>query len=243
MTVALFLIHLFLPLGFLPLLGYGSFAVALPSLVYLLLGQRPAFHSVGYQYPAVLIPWFYLAVVEGLRQLRPTVGYAGRSRLYRLGLAFLVIGTVGINVPLNPILLYAREGIFKRDPYHDQIAEALAQIPPQAGVATINRFGPQLANRRVLVPLEYPPPFRLDHVTIADYVLLDLVDCRMVPAQDKRARYGEIVGEILETGQYGVRYWHDRILLLARGAPSDERTAAVRGYVDRLVEQDRPCWP
>jgi uncharacterized membrane protein len=242
-AIALFLIHLILPLGFLPFLGPGSLVVALPSLAYLLLGQRAAFHSVGYHYPAVLIPWFFLAVVEGLRRLRPKAGRPGRSRLYRMGLAFVVIGTIGTNVPLNPIFLYAREGIFKPDPYHNQIREALAEIPPQAGVATINRFGPQLANRRVLVALEYPPPLRLDHVEMADYVLLDLVDCRTVPALDKRARYAEIVKEVLDTGWYRVRYWEDRILLLERGAPSEERIAAICGYVDRLVEQDRPCWP
>lgn len=242
-TIALFLIHLFLPLGFLPVLGYGSFAVALPSLAYLLLGQRPAFHSVGYQYPAVLIPWFFLAVVEGLRRLRRRIGPPVRSRPYRMGLAFVVIGTLGTNVPLNPVFLYAREGVFQPDPCHEQIEEALAHIPAQAGVATINRFGPQLANRCVLVALEYPAPFRLDHVEMADYVLLDLVDCRMVPAQDKRARYAEIVTEVLETEWYGVRYWQDRILLLERGAPSQESIGAVSNYVDRLVEQDRPCWP
>jgi uncharacterized membrane protein len=242
-TIALFLIHLFLPLGFLPFLGYDSFAVALPSLTYLLLGQRPAFHSVGYQYPAVLIPWFFLAMVEGLRRLRSRICQPGRSRLYRMGLALVVIGTIGTNVPLNPVFLYAREGIFRPDPNHDQIHEALDQIPPEAGVATINRFGPQLANRRVLVALEYPPPPRLDHIEMADYAFLDLVDCRMVPAQDKRARYGEIVAEVLETEWYGVRYWQGRILLLQRGAPSKESIAAVSDYVDRLVEQARPCWP
>ena len=242
-TIALFLVHLFLPLGFVPFLGYRAFVVALPSLAYLLLGHRPAFHSVGYQYPAVLIPWFFLAVVEGLQRLRRGIGRPGRPRLYRMGLAFVVIGTIGINVPLNPIFLSVREGIFDPDPYHGQIEEALAQIPPGAAVATINRFGPQLANRRVLVALEYPPPFRLDHVEMADYVLLDLVDCRMVPAQDKRDRYAEIVAEVLETEWYTVRYWQDRILLLERGAPSRETIAAVSDYVDQLVEQDRPCWP
>jgi uncharacterized membrane protein len=242
-TVALFLVHLFLPLGFLPFVGYGALAVVLPSLAYLLLGQRPAFHSVGYQYPAVLIPWFFLAVVEGLKRLGRRGRRSGRGRLYRLGLAFLIIGTIGTNVALNPILLYAREGMFQQDPYQGAIEEALALIPPEAGVATINRFGPQLAHRRVLVPFEYPPPFRLDHVKEADYVLLDLVDCRLVPAADKRGRYAEMVRKTMEAGRYDVAFWSDRMLLLERGAPSEEKLAEVLAYVDRLVEQDRPCWP
>ena len=280
-TIALYLIHLFLPLGFLPFLGstgksqrtppqevgvngkardlgaaapegfslrksrrkapgsFTSFLVALPSLAYLLLGERPAFHSVGYQYPAVLIPWFFLAVSEGLRRLhRPN-----RHRLYRLGLAFMVFGTLGINIALNPVYLYAREGMFRPEPHHDQIAEALAQIPPDAGVATINRFGPQLADRRVLVALEYPAPLRLDHLEMVDYVLFDLVDCRVVPSPDPRASYGEIVTQVMDTGDFRVRYWAERILLLERGEPAEGEAEAVLTYVADLVEQGRPCWP
>lgn len=248
MTIALFLIHLFLPLGFLPFLGHASLAVALPSLVYLLLGKRPALHSVGYQYPAVLIPWFFLAVVEGLGRLRKGLHGVKGARLYRIGLAFLVTGTIGTNIPLNPLYLYAQEGIFARDLYHDQIETAMELIPAEAGVATINRFGPQLANRRVLVSLEYPSPFRLDHVKMADYVLLDLVDCRLVPAKDKRAQYGKMIEEILKTGQYRVAYWEeDRIVLLERGRSTADtaqrRIDALSDYVNQLVEEGRPCWP
>jgi uncharacterized membrane protein len=242
-TVALFLIHLFLPLGFLPFFGPASLAVALPSLGYLLLGERPAFHSIGYQYPAVLIPWFFLAVTEGLRRVRRIARWPGGARLYRLGLAFLLFGTIGVNVLLNPISLYTRHGDFRPDPYHTQIEEALAQIPPDSGVATVNRFGPQLANRRVLVALEYPAPLRLDHVRMVDYVLLDLVDCRVVPASDPRAQYADIVAQVLQTGSFRVCYWSDRVLLLERGDPVKEETTAILDYVSDLVEQDYPCWP
>jgi hypothetical protein len=155
----------------------------------------------------------------------------------------MVFGTLGINVALNPIHLYARSGMFRSEPYHDQVVDALAQIPAGAGVATINRFGPQLANRRVLMALEYPAPLRLDHVEMADYVLLDLVDCRVVPAPDPRAQYADIVAQVLQTGSFRVRYWSGRILLLERGVPVEEETTAILGYLSDLVEQDHPCWP
>ena len=242
-TVMLFLLHLALPLGFLPFLGPASLAVAVPSLVYLLIGKRPALHAVGYQYPAVLIPWFFLAVAEGVARLQRIGHWSRRRRIYRAGLAFLVVGTVGTNIPLNPVLLYAQAAAFRRDPHHSRIVDALSYIPADAGVATVNRLGPALANRRVLVALEYPPPFRLDHVQEAEYVLLDLVDCRTVPAMDQRLRYAEMVAQVLETGLFRVRYWSGRIVLLERGVPSEKEMAAVWAYVDDLVEQDRPCWP
>jgi hypothetical protein len=93
------------------------------------------------------------------------------------------------------------------------------------------------------VAFEYPPPFRLDHVQEAEYVLLDLVDCRTVPTLDQRAGYAEIVAQVLRTNLYGVSYWSDHILLLERGAPAKEKLADVMAYVNDLVERDRPCWP
>jgi uncharacterized membrane protein len=242
-TIVLFLLHLFLPLGYLPFLGPASFVVSLPSLVYLLLGKRPAFQSVGYQYPAVLIPWLFLAVVEGLRWARRKCLWLGGRRFYRLGLAFLVVGTVGINVPLNPIALYARHGEFRSEPYHAQVEDALAQIPPEVGVATINQLGPPLTNRRVFMPLEYPPPLRLDHLQAVDYVLLDLVDCRYVTASDPRAGYADIVSQVLDTTAFRVRYWSDRILLLERGTPTQQEVEAIMAYEAWLVERNRSCWP
>ena len=241
-AVALFLVHLLLPLGFLPFLSPGTLAAALPSLAYLLLGRRAAFHSVGYHYPSVLIPWFFLALVEGLEHLPPGAR-GGRTRLRRVGLTFLAAGTLGTNVMLNPVVLQARAGFFRREPYHDQIAEALEPIPPAAPVAAGNRFGPALASRQILVPVEYPPPLRLDHVAMTDYVLLDLVDCRTVPAVDQRQAYAEMVMRILDTELFRVGLWEDRILLLERGEPTQERLAEVRAYVRQLVEDDRPCWP
>jgi len=242
-SVLPFLLHLVSPLGFLPLLGPFVLVVALPSLIYLLLARRPEFHSIGYQYPAVLIPWLFLATVEGLQWLRTFRFRPLGPAFYRAAVACMLVGTVATNYHLNPIAQYARNGAFRRDSYHDQIVKALAQIPPEAGVATINRLGPSLAHRRILVALEYPPPFRLDHVQMADYVLLDLVDCRAVTAPDPRARYAEMVTQVLQTGHFRIRYWSGRILLLERGPASEEELMALTEYTTDLVEQNRPCWP
>jgi hypothetical protein len=230
-------------LGFAPFLGPAPLAVALPSLAYLLAAKSPPFHSIGYQYPAVLIPWFFLAVVEGLRRARRAVHPILTRRLRRAGLVFLVIGTLGTHVLVDPIAVYARAGVFRRDPSHDDVVEAMARIPPGAGVVAVNRLGAPLANRRVFVPLEFPPPLRLDHVQLADYVLLDLVDCRLVASPAPRVAYADLVAQVLGTGSFRVSYWSDRILLLERGVPSQEEQAAVLAYVDGLVERGRACWP
>jgi uncharacterized membrane protein len=238
---AVFVVHLLLPLGFLPLLDPGLLAVSLPSLAYLLLSSRPALRSVGYQYPAVLIPWWFLAAIYGLARLErwPRL----KTRLEWLFLCLLLVGTLGTNLVLNPILFYVRNEAFTPLPYHKQVIEAMRHIPPDAGVATINPFGPHLTDRRYLISIDkYPLPLRQDHMQYVDYVLLDLVDCR---AEGTRGRpyYTDMVLQVVQSGEFRVSYWSDRILLLERGQPSQEDLDAVTEYVVDLLDQNRPCWP
>ncbi len=280
--LAPFLLHLGLPLGYAPFLGPASLLVSLPSLVYLLVAGRAPMHSVGYHYPTVLVPWLFLATAEGL-------GWLSRrsQNLFQGAMLWLVLGTVLVYLPnnpisryvlgspyredphhllFNPIARYALDGQFRRDPYHRQIEDAMALIPPDAGVATLNRFGAHLSHRRVLLPLEYPPPLRLDHLQMVDYVLLDLVDCRAVEAEEQRQAYAEIIGRVLATGDFRVAYRADRIVLLVRAPPSEEagcvtlsngglptcasgtaclhsELCRVAAAVAELATEEQPCWP
>jgi uncharacterized membrane protein len=236
-----FLLHLLLPLGFLSLLDPGLLAVSLPSLIYLLLSSRPALHSIGYQYPAVLIPWWFLAAVRGLARLDRWPRH--KARLEWLSLCLLLVGMVGMNLLLNPVVFYMRSKAFSPTAHHEQVKDAMAQIPAEAGVATINPFGSHLAHRRYLIGVDkYPLPLRQDHMQYVDYVLLDLVDCRAVGALG-RVRYTDLVMQILRSGDFRVRYWSDRIVLLERGPASEEELAPLMEYVADLAEQNRPCWP
>ena len=159
---------------------------------------------------------------------------------------FLLLAPLHLLWPdsLNPIVHNWQSGVFSPVPYREQIDTALAQIPPRAGVATIKAFGSHLAHRRHLIELDtYPLPLPPAHLQHVDYVLLDLVDCRAVLAPDQRAVYAEMVREVLDTPQFGVRYWSGCILLLERGVPAGPESDEVRAYVERLVAERRPCWP
>jgi uncharacterized membrane protein len=240
---AYFVAHLLVPLGFLPLLGPGLFAVSWPSFAYLLLSDRVALRQVGFQYPAVLIPWLFLATIQGLSRLERRSGVQ-RGLVKWLPVSLLLIGTLGANLPFNPVLTSWLSGYFTPMPQHEQVEAAMALIPSQAGVATINPYGPHLVNRRCLIGLEkYAAGLNMDHMAEVDYVLLDLADCRLFHTQDPRGDYGRMTHEILDIQDFGVRYWSDRILLLERGLPPGEEVDEVRAYVDDLVEKKRPCWP
>jgi hypothetical protein len=217
--------------------------VSLPSLAYLMLSNRPALHSIGYQYPAVLIPWWFLAAVCGLARLERWSRRRARARLRWLFLCLLLIGSVGMNLVLNPARFHARNGAFRPTSHHELTVEAMALIPPDAGVATINVLGPHLTHRRYLISVDkYPVPAREDHMRHVDYVLLDLVDCRAVGALG-RPRYTELIQGILQTGQFRIRYWSGRIVLLERGEVTEQDLAPLVEYVTELDHQNRPCWP
>ena len=61
-----FLLRLFLPLAFLPLLSPAVLAIGLPSLVYNLLSAAPPQSSIYFQYTSPTIPFLFCAAVEGL---------------------------------------------------------------------------------------------------------------------------------------------------------------------------------
>ena len=238
-----FIIHLLVPLGFICVLEPGLLAVSLPSLAYLLVSNRANLYRVGHQYPAVLIPWLFLATLYGLAKLERWPRMRPLTKRW-LPLMLLLVGTLGVQLKFNPILVSYLSGYLIRMPYDSQVHEALVQIPPDAGVATINSFGPHLSHRRYLLGIDkYALPLNPDHFQYVDYVLFDLVDCRAVRVDDPRGHYAEVVYEVLDSGEFGVRYWSDRILLLERGLPPGEEVDEVRAYVDDLVEKKRPCWP
>jgi uncharacterized membrane protein len=239
-----FLWHLLLPLGLLPLLDPLLLAVSLPSLGYLLLSSRPAYHGIGYQYPAVLIPWWFLAAVRGLMHVQQRRDPDESPAWQWLACAVLLAAALAGNYFFNPVRFYRLGDAFSPVAHQKQVKAALERIPPGAGVATINSFGPHLAHRRHLISLDrYPVPLPQEHMRQIDYVLLDLVDCRAALTADRRAGYADIVTHVLETGDFGVRYWSDRIVLLERGAVSGGEVSELTAYVDDLVEQNRPCWP
>ncbi len=240
----LFAFFLLLPLGFLPLLGPGLFAVSLPSLAYLMLGNDTALRSFDAQYPAVLIPWFFLATVQGLARLERWSDTRQKVRIKRLALYLLLVCTLIMNFLLNPILLNWLVGNFSHISYHNQIRAAMVQIPAQAGVVTINPFGPHLSHRRYLMDLSvYSPPLPQNHLQQIDYVLLDLVDCRAIDAAQPRGVYSEMVFQLLDSQQFGVRYWSEPILLLERNRPPGPELDQIRTRVEELVRRKRPCRP
>jgi uncharacterized membrane protein len=236
-TVITFLAHLFLPLGFAPLFGPATLAIAAPSLGYLLLSEHPYLHTVSFHYPAILVPWLFLATARGLGRIRKSYGDREGLNLYWVAIVWILVGAGVIHYKLDPVALYAAQGLFQRDPARPQVMEALREIPEDAGVATINRFGPHLANHRYHVVLESAQPLYWPHLDAAEYVLLDITGCR---ASSPRDLYAELIVQILQTGDFAVAYQEGPILLLRRSPGGNEYPELI-GQVRALAEEDDLC--
>ncbi len=165
---ALFLAQLLGPLALLPLLAPGTILLSAPTFGYLLLSDYPFQYSIQHQYTAPLIPFLFLATVDGLHRLRRW-GQAQGHDWRTLGVGALLAATiVGYGLwspaPLGGSYRPADYAVTEHVIVGHQM---LARIPPQASVGSEWKFYPHLSNRRGLGDLLNP------RFSPVDYVLVD----------------------------------------------------------------------
>lgn len=165
---ALFIAQLLGPLALLPLLASGTMLLAVPTVGYLLLSDYPFQYSIQHQYTAPLIPFLFLATVDGLHRLCRW-GQARGHDWRTLGVGALLAATVAGYGLWSPAPL---GGSYRPADYagteHVVIGrQILAKIPPQASVGSEWKFYPHLSNRRGLGDLLNP------RFSPVDYVLVD----------------------------------------------------------------------
>jgi uncharacterized membrane protein len=177
-----FLLRLLLPLGFLPLLSPAVLLVGLPSLAYNLFSEAPPQSSIYFQYISPLIPFLFLAAIEG-------TGWLGRRlRSLPFRWALVLIPAVGTFMALaldNPFSkpirhpyfeVYAWERTLDRGAF-DRVAR---HVPPDASLGTMMAYGPHLSHRPQLY-LFYDKGARGQQIfrfPQTDYLLLNLDDLR-----------------------------------------------------------------
>jgi hypothetical protein len=181
-----FLLRLLLPLGFLPLLSPAVLAIGLPSLAYNLLSEAPPQSSIYFQYISPIIPFLFLAAVEGMawmdRRLRSS---PVRRRWHGALLLILTVSTCSALALDNPFAkpirdpyfeIYAWEQMLDRAAF-DRVAR---RVPPDASLSTMMAYGPHMSHRRQLY-LFFDKGARGQRVfrfPQTDYLLLNLDDLR-----------------------------------------------------------------
>lgn len=234
----LFLVKLLLPVGFLALLSPTVLLIGLPALGYNLLSSTPSQSSIYFQYISPVIPFLFIAAMQGaarLRQWLPTARQKRRVIVVWLGTSVLVAWildnpfTQTVAAPYFPV--YALEQFSDRTTF----LEARQHLPADAPVATMMAYGPHLSLRPEL-HLFYDR-LRLEERQYGfpktEYALLNLTDLRW--GVNARIFYAAIETAV---GRYGYEalYFKNDVVLLRQSAEPQTATGAVLQRVIALQE-------
>ena len=153
-----FLLHLLVPLGLLPLLGIDTLILALPTTLYLLLSEYEPQYSIQYHYTAPLIPLLFMASVTGIERL---IRWKGRSVTVAVSAFILVTSLMSclLHGPGPLASHFNQNAQYDLWPHLASGYDALAAIPADASVMTIEEFAPHLAAReQIYIENEYYLP-------------------------------------------------------------------------------------
>lgn len=158
------LMRLFLPLGFvLPFLSPKIALIAVPNMIYMLLGSYEIMHRLDAWYVTIPVTIFFGAICFRIKELSPkwatalTVSVLGFSILGYQQFSLLPFG--GRHVPVRNIVTE----------HHQKAAEVMALVPIEADLATQSAFTPHLALRSELFLFPWLPRSGAP----MDYYLLD----------------------------------------------------------------------
>lgn len=216
-----FLLRLFAPVAFTPLFSPVHLLALAPSLGYNLLAQFSPQHSTYYQYVAPAIPVIFIGAVYGVARLLAEDRHWAPAFWQRqspaLKKSFILIGLLAFSLLAfwhsNPL---ADQNIvtdaWTRQRNEPAVRAALATIPPQAAVATTNRYAPHLAHRRDLF-VYYQIRADTSAVAQAEVVLLNLADTR--EANDDE--YRRLLTAAAQAG-FCITFYQDSAVVLQRNA-------------------------
>jgi uncharacterized membrane protein len=195
-----FLLCLLVPLGLLPLLGFETMILALPTLLYLLVSDYGPHYDIQYFYTPPLIPLLFMASVTAIERL---IRWKGRPVVFAVCSLLLATSLAGyVLVGPGPLARHFNEhGQYNLWPHLTSGYKALASIPADASVMTPVEFAPRLAAREQIY-LENPNYLRTEYV-MQEYTARES-DPRypaLVPASD------ELVYHLFETVFDQDGYW------------------------------------
>ncbi len=155
------LLQLLVPVGLLPVLGFDTLILALPTTLYILLSDYEPQYSIYFHYTAPLIPLLFMAAVTGVERI---VRWKGRSVTVAVSACILVTGVSSylLHGPGPLARHFNQDDQYSLGPHLASGYEALATIPSQASVMTLEEFAPHLASREQIyienenyLPVEY----------------------------------------------------------------------------------------
>lgn len=232
-----YLLHILLPVIFLPLFTGKAILLILPGLAIMLLSSTWFNYSIHCAYSAHIIPQVFFLTVCGIQKIRKNWS---RIKIPVVVLPLLLAGLL-MNYEFGLILSKRFPGFPQPTARQRTVYSFFEQIPKDASVATITRLVPHLAGRRQIHLLQAPHPD-------TDYILADLHPPE--PALDTHENWNwkqgiqdpdpyrarSYVLARLESWVYGVVRFEDGFILLEKGydTSANEYTAkTIRSIVYR----------
>ncbi len=144
------------PLGFVPLLSPPALLIAAPILAQNLLTSHLDQCRIVYHYSALIIPWVFVAAVQGVRRVA-SIGGVRQPETTRWLLAILVLCSVFATLLVSPSPLALDYPMPRLGPHESVLNDAIAMIPDSASVYTQNdRFSHVCERRFAYVHLPQP---------------------------------------------------------------------------------------
>jgi uncharacterized membrane protein len=208
-----YLLEMFLPFGFLLLLQPRMLLITLPIFGLNLLSNTPNIHaSTHYHYQALIIPFMVVGSAYGLHWLIRRATDDGRrrsvvgSRWSLVGvLALALLCNLVIFTPFgsrNPVVSLAGAAL-RPSGERARLAAAerlLAQVPPDAALATTNKIGPHASRRERIFFFPGNVIYPEEKVAQAQYLLIDQVE--LLQDEKTRAERQRLLADLQASGRY-----------------------------------------
>jgi uncharacterized membrane protein len=233
-----FLLKLLLPVGYLALLSPLTLIIGVPALGYNLLSSVPSQSSIYFQYMSPVIPFIFIAAVQGTARLLKWQPGGWPSRRWKM----LIAGWLGVSLvaawwldnPFTQTIDDPYFPVYALEQFSDRAAfkEAQQLVPPDAAVATMMGYAPHLSLRPELSLFYHrlwleERPFGFPQ---ADYILLNLTDLRW--GVNARIFYASIETAIGYYGYEAIYYQNDVVLLTQTPQPQPATGAVLQSVID-----------
>ena len=221
----IYLLEIFLPLGFFPLRRSIGLLCCVPGFLFTLLstGYRPLY-QISFQYTAHWTSYLFIALIANLAWVERTAARRGRrgQAWHRAWIVAMSMAMLVTSYQLGGLLQHnATRGGF--GVYHfgtgtedlarrRSVSELLAMVPRKAKIVSSENIVPQTSNRAFAYTLRMG-------IADADYLLFSVP-----PGGEERTK----VMEVLPPGTFGVVAERGEFVLAKRGHPTDLNAGVLR---------------
>jgi uncharacterized membrane protein len=245
----MYLLLLFVPLTFVPFLGFEFIAVLSPFLLQHLLSSRFTDQSLTYHYTAEMLPFIFLALIYGLKKM---------GRLNMLSPFFslmLLVFALFYAIYLGPLVQLAENhDTLKVERLDYERINLIRRIPKDSGVIASFDFLSRLSHRKYLFPFIniikglYPYSSREFFVPPSvDYALIDFEDAlTRFLVKDHKYPISLNARAFVDDPEWGVMEVVDSLVLMKRGEKGrgplfkilqkePEATDAIMATIDNAI--------